>query len=125
MKKQRDGAVRVNLWTTTRACVYLSSPIDHHLKQEERGRETRVQFNTLAHEETRQLRGNWTLASGCKGAFMLCMGSYVQLTNSLWKISKPWLIRVFSSSYNLDWSLGCLIDKWLSCSRKSQHNPVR
>lgn len=52
VKKWRDGAVRVNLWTMTRACVYLSSPIDHHLKQEERGRETRVEFNTLLHEET-------------------------------------------------------------------------
>lgn len=75
MENARDGAVRVNLWTMTRACVYLSSPIDHHLKQEERGRETRVQFSTLAHEETRQLRGNWTLAREEKVAFMC-----VQLT---------------------------------------------
>lgn len=50
MEKQRDGAVGVTQWTMTQACVYLSSPIDHHLKQEERGRETRVQFNTSAHE---------------------------------------------------------------------------
>lgn len=51
----------VNLWRIKWACVYLSSPIDHHLKQEEWGRETSVQFslvNTLLQEDAQQLRGS-------------------------------------------------------------------
>lgn len=42
----------VSLWRVKGACVYLSSPIDHHLKQEEWGRERSVQlgfFDTLLH----------------------------------------------------------------------------
>lgn len=88
-KKIKRWACGANLWRMKWACVYLSSPIDHHLKQEERGRETWIQFNTLLHCRRRHSSsgGAKALASDMGWGFFSCLGgAYVPLANTSWNI---------------------------------------
>lgn len=76
----------VNLWRIKGACVYLSSPIDHHLKQEEWGRERSLQlglFHTSLHcrpmHSGSEAAGKWR---GWGGVTSLYRALSVQLMSS-------------------------------------------
>lgn len=137
VKKIKRWGCGENLWRMKWACVYLSSPIDHHLKQEEWGRETWIQFNTLLHCRRRRSSsgGVKALASDMAGVgfFFPCHalpgGAYVPSTNRSNflisnKVPSTWGSRHSYFLYFL--RLYWLHIKWLRCFQRSKlHNFVR